>query len=153
MTTWISPAMTTALNTYYRNVRSHLACPRQEADRLIAQSRRLAEDFILNHPGLDFADVVEFLGPPKDLANSFLETMDPSILHAYHKKRKRTRCVFIVLVIAIFALLAWYVHCSMRFRADSQITQEITTIIYEDSSNTATPNNTEQTKLIGGTHE
>jgi len=131
--------MTKALNTYYRNVRTYLACPRQEVDQLIAQSRRLAEDYILNHPGLDFSDVVDFLGPPKDLANSFLEIMDPSMIRAYHKKRKRTRCVLIVFVIAALALFAWYVHYSMSFRADGNVTHEITTVIYDDSSDPLLP--------------
>lgn len=144
MTTAISPAITTALNTYYQNVRTHLACPKKEADRLIAQSRRLAEDFILNHPGLDFSDVVGFLGPPKDLANSFLEIMDPKLVAAYAKKQRRKRYLRKILLVACLVLVSYYIYCSVSFRAHPQITQEITTVIYEDSNDTVIPNSANQ---------
>lgn len=124
--------MTKELNQYYQEVRRHLACPKGEQDRLLAQAHQMVEELQASDPDLDYSGVVDFLGEPQELASTFMERMDPAMVEGYKKKKKRIRISIIVLVVVIIAALSIFSVYVAQLKSNVEITREDTIIVTED---------------------
>ena len=60
------------LTDYYEEVRRYLTCPEEVKDDLIYDVNRKVMDLNADRPDLDYDGILEFLGDPEDLANSFI---------------------------------------------------------------------------------
>lgn len=124
--------MTKELNQYYREVRSHLFCPKGEQDRLLAQAHQMVVELQESNPNLGYSDVVDFLGEPQELAGTFMERMDPAMVEGYKKKRKRIRISIIALVVAVIVALSVFTVYALRVQSEVEITRDDTIIITGD---------------------
>lgn len=106
--------MTKELNQYYREVRHHLDCPKREKDCLLSQSRQMVEELRESIPDLDYLGVVDFLGEPRELASTFMESMDQETVEKYKKQKARLRVgaisLFSVFVVTLSAFSFYVVH-------------------------------------------
>ena len=66
----------------------------------------MAEDFRQGHPTATPQEVCAFLGDPKELALTFLESLDPEELLRYQTKRRNIRRGLILLTVVGVLLLA-----------------------------------------------
>lgn len=96
---------------YLRELERHLDCPRHIRKPFLDKTRQMAEDFIQGRPDATSQEVLEFLGKPKELAQGFLETLEPEILERYHKRKKFLlyTCVA-ALAMALLCVSIWAVH-------------------------------------------
>lgn len=71
----------------------------------------MAEDFVQGNPNATSREVTDFLGDPEELAQGFLETLDPDVLTLHHRKKMLFRwgCVA-VLVVALAVTTVWGIH-------------------------------------------
>lgn len=66
------------LTDYYEEVRRYLTCPEEVKDDLIYDVNRKVMDLNADRPDLDYNGILEFLGDPEDLANSFKRAISTS---------------------------------------------------------------------------
>lgn len=123
--------MTKELNQYYREVRSHLFCPKGEQDRLLAQAHQMVVELQESDPNLGYSDVVDFLGEPQELAGTFMERMDPAMVEGYKKKKKRIRISIVAFVAALIAALSIFSIYVVQLKSNAEFTREDTIIITE----------------------
>lgn len=124
--------MTKELNQYYREVRSHLFCPKGEQDRLLAQAHQMVVELQESNPNLGYSDVVDFLGEPQELAGTFMERMDPAMVEGYKKKKKRIRISIIALMVAVIVALSVFAVYALQVQSEVEITRDDTIIITGD---------------------
>lgn len=71
----------------------------------------MAEDYIQGNPDATWQELVDFLGEPEELAQGFLETLDPEVLERFQKRRNLFLVGLVaVLVIALVAVSCWAIH-------------------------------------------
>ena len=124
--------MTKELNQYYQEVRRHLACPKGEQDRLLAQAHQMVVELQESNPNLGYSDVVDFLGEPQELSGTFMERMDPAMVEGYKKKKKRIRISIIALMVAVIVALSVFAVYALQVQSEVGITRDDTIIITGD---------------------
>lgn len=124
--------MTTELERYYDAVRRHLTCPRQEQDRLLAETHRMVEDLLADRPDLDYDGLVAFLGEPRELAATFLDHMDPAVVEGHERKKKRHRIGLLAFLLAVIAALSIFSIYVVQLKSNANFTYDEEIIIYED---------------------
>ena len=67
------------------------------------------------------------LGDPEELAQGFLETLDPEMLERYHRRKKLLLhgCV-VALVVALVVMTAWGIHLWKEPTSTLEVTERIT---------------------------
>lgn len=97
-----------SLSNYYNSLERLLKCPKEQRNRFLEQTRRMAEDYMQGNPDATSQEVTDFLGDPRELAREFLDTLDPELLERYQKNRKifRIGCVS-VLAVALIIVTIW----------------------------------------------
>ncbi len=126
--------MTKELNQYYREVRSHLFCPKGEQDHLLAKAHQMVEELRESNPDLDYSGVVEFLGEPQELASTFMECMDPAMVEGYKKKKKRIRISIVAFVAALIAALSIFSIYVVQLKSEAQFTYSEDLVIEDDTN-------------------
>lgn len=124
--------MTKEMNQYYQEVCRHLSCPKGERDRLLAQTHQMVVELQESDPNLGYSDVVDFLGEPQELADTFMERMDPAMVEGYKKKKKRIRISVVAFVAALIAALSIFSIYVVQLKSNVKITREDTLIITGD---------------------
>ena len=74
MKTW------STMEEYFRALERCLDCPGEDRERFLAQARRMADDFLQGKPDATPDEVAGCLGEPEELAQCFLEELDPELL-------------------------------------------------------------------------
>ena len=74
MKTW------STMEDYFRALERCLDCPGEDRERFLAQARRMADDFLQGKPDAAPDEVAGCLGEPEELAQCFLEELDPELL-------------------------------------------------------------------------
>lgn len=99
------------ISGYFQQLERLLDCPGSFRSSFVRQTRRMAEDFVQGRPDATQQELVNYLGEPQELAQGFLETLDPDVLERYHRRKKlfRRGCVA-VLVVALAAATAWGIY-------------------------------------------
>lgn len=113
---------------YFRALERRLDCPKDIRKNFLTKTRRTAEDFLQEKPDATQQDLEDFLGEPEELAQGFLETLDPDILGRYRKRKKFFLCSFIAaLVILLVVVGTW---CIQLWSTPKTMEVTETTIIY-----------------------
>lgn len=117
------------LTTYFQHLNCALACPKAVRVDFLSDARRMADDFIQGKPDATQQEVEDFLGDPSELARSFLDDLDPTVLAQYRTTKTRTRRALIALTVIAFLIMgAWATHLHNR-PIQAEITE--TFIIHE----------------------
>lgn len=96
------------MDGYFRRLKRFLSCPSPLRDPFLDQTRRMAEDFAQGNPSATSQEIAGFLGDPQELAQGFLETLDPEVLERYHKQRKFFGTGLVaVLAAALIVVTCW----------------------------------------------
>lgn len=123
-----------AMSGYFRRLERALDCPRGARRPFLERTRQMAEDFLQERPEATVQEAAGYLGEPGELAQGFLETLDPEVL-AKHRRRKKVlrwglAALTAVLVIAVIIYLGIWVRELRAQRLDVEVTQTI--VIYEE---------------------
>lgn len=99
------------LSQYFQRLKRLLDCPKPLRNSFLAQTRRMAEDFIVGRPDTTQEDLISYLGEPEELARGFLETLDPEIM-AQHKKRRSLLLYggIATLTVALVCVIAGFIY-------------------------------------------
>jgi len=119
------------LHRYYRLLRRNLLCSKANRNRFIDQTQRMVEDFLNEKPDASYKNVEGFLGSPKSLSETFMETIDPVEIHRCKRKKRFFKIILIAFPVVAIALLCFLIYYITQMQADIEITQELTKIIYE----------------------
>lgn len=120
------------LKEYFRALKAQLVCPKSEQNRFLTKAKQTADDFRQGNLEATEADVIEFLGDPKDLAMTFLETVDPDLLAQYQRKRAWLKLgIAVSAILAICLLSAWCFYLK-TYTIIPNITATETLIIYPE---------------------
>ena len=119
------------LNTYYRSLRKHLHCPKEEKEQFL-QDVKLSVDVLRSqNSDLVFADVLQYLGDSRELAQTFLEKLDSSVVAAYKKRRKRVCTSILACALALIVGLGCTVYYLYQMKTNAVVTQTTTIIVKE----------------------
>jgi uncharacterized membrane protein len=116
------------MDTYYKELRQNLRCPKADQDRFLADVRQKVDELDGENPNLSCEDVISFLGSPKDLANSLMETLDPVVVRTYaHREKKRTKWIFagllaVILVLSVVTLHIYHLKSTAVFTYEDRVT-------------------------------
>ena len=97
----------------------------------MAQTRRMADDFVQEMPEASYDEVQRFLGPPQELAQSFLETIEPSHLLQFQKRQRIFRRGLLTLLAAVLLLVTAFYIRLLHTPAEVFVTE--TLIIYDET--------------------
>ncbi len=120
------------MSGYFNSLERFLDCPKNTRRPFLDQTRQMAEDFVQGNPNATSREVTDFLGDPEELAQGFLETLDPDVLTLHHRKKMLFRwgCVA-VLVVALIGTSIWSIHLNTAPK-DMEVSDTI--IIYSKST-------------------
>ncbi len=120
------------MSGYFNSLERFLDCPKNTRRPFLDQTRQMAEDFVQGNPNATSQEVADFLGDPKELAQGFLETLDPNVLTRHHRQKMLFRwgCVA-VLVVALIGASIWSIHLK---NAPKDMEVSDTIIIYSKST-------------------
>lgn len=117
----MSETLTDDVNRYYDEVRMYLDCPKDEQDRLLFDINRRLLELQADIPTLDYDDIVDFLGNPRDLAYQFTDSIDSKIILSYHRKRSYLRIARIVCIIAVITVLFTSMLYTNQLKSDIHV--------------------------------
>ena len=124
MKTW------STMEDYFRALERCLDCPGEDRERFLAQARRMADDFLQGKPDATPDEVAGCLGEPEELAQCFLEELDPEMLERRKRRRKLGRRILAgVVAAAMILLLVWVVLLKTQ---PLLVEASETVIIYEE---------------------
>lgn len=103
-----------AMSGYFRRLERALDCLRGVRRPFLERTRQIAEDFLQERPEATVQEAAGYLGEPGELAQGFLETLDPEVL-AKHRRRKKVlhwglAALAAALAIAAIVYLGIWVH-------------------------------------------
>jgi len=117
------------LTTYFQHLNCALACPKAVRVDFLSDARRMADDFIQGKPDATQQEVEDFLGDPSELARSFLDDLDPTVLAQYRTTKTRTRRALIALAMVAFLLMGALSVRSLTLHSHLKVTN--TLVIYQ----------------------
>lgn len=99
------------LSGYFKRLDRLLDCPKALRRPFLEQTRRMAEDYVQGNPDATPQDIAGFLGDPQELAQGFLETLDPEVIARHRKRKKLLRwgCVAILAAVLVIVTM-WAIH-------------------------------------------
>ncbi len=96
---------------YFRTLEQSLDCPKAVYRPFLVRTRQMAEDFFQSRPGATPEEAADYLGDPRELANGFLETLDPDVVERHRSRKKALlRSCVAVLAVALIGIAAWAIH-------------------------------------------
>lgn len=117
------------LARYEKHLIRALDCPPDLRKRLVNSTRAMAQDFLAGKPDADWSEVEAFLGDPRELACTMLESEDQEALVRYRARRSLLkRCAVGALAVAFLVTLVTMIYI-YRERSNPVFVTE-TTIIH-----------------------
>ena len=123
--------MTDERNTYYRQLKRGLECPRAKREEFLAETRRAVRNFMEENPDAAFSDVERFLGEPEELARTYNETLEPQVREQFRKRKRLKRGLLWAAVIVVLVSAVVHSVWLQNRQHDVNITATETIIIYE----------------------
>lgn len=103
------------LHPYLRQLERLLDCPAADRRRCLKDTLRMAKDFADDSPAPSREEILKFLGTPQEVAENFLETLDPDVLRRYRARRKnRHRILFALVAVSILFLCTFSIYLLNR---------------------------------------
>ena len=65
------------LKLYYRQIRNNLYCSKKRKKRLLDELKTNIEESLEEKPNLTYGELLEIYGTPKEIADSYIESLDP----------------------------------------------------------------------------
>ena len=124
MKTW------STMEEYFRALERCLDCPGEDRERFLAQARRMADDFLQGKPDATPDEVAGCLGEPEELAQCFLEELDPELLERRRRRRKLGRRIFAGVVAAVVVALCISVGWLVTHRHQVEVTERL--VVYAE---------------------
>lgn len=116
------------LARYEKHLIRALDCPPDLRKRLVNSTRAMAQDFLAGKPDADWSEVEAFLGDPRELACTMLESEDQDALARYRARRSLLkRCAVGALAVAFLVAVATLIYVD-RTRMNPVIVTETLTI-------------------------
>lgn len=120
------------MSGYLHSLERFLDCPKTTRRPFLDRTRRMIQDFIQNKPDATSQEVANFLGDPRELAQGFLETLDPEMLEHYRRRKKFLTCGCVVaLAVALIGVSVWGIYIK-NAPQDVEVTNTI--IIYAENT-------------------
>jgi len=118
------------LKGYLRQLDGHLTCPAPHRRRFRNETIRMVEDYRHGHQQATAEDVCAFLGDPAEVAQTYLDTLEPEVVSGYRKRRRLLKRLGVgLLVVAVIVLGGLVYYFETR---DMEVTVTNTIIIYEE---------------------
>ena len=76
------------MSGYFQQLEQRLDCPNGTRKRFLTKTRQAAEEFLRQKPDATRQELIDRLGDPEELAQGFLETLEPEELERYRKRKK-----------------------------------------------------------------
>ncbi len=76
------------MSGYFQQLEQRLDCPNGTRKRFLTKTRQAAEEFLRQKPDATRQELIDLLGDPEELAQGFLETLEPEELERYRKRKK-----------------------------------------------------------------
>ena len=124
MKTW------STMEEYFRALERCLDCPGEDRERFLAQARRMADDFLQGKPDAAPDEVAGCLGEPEELAQCFLEELDPELLERRRRRRKLGRRILAGVIAAVVVALCISVGCLATHRHQVEVTERL--VVYAE---------------------
>ena len=105
-----------AMSGYFRRLERALDCPRGVRRHFLERTRQMAEDFLQERPEATVQEAAGYLGEPGELAQGFLETLDPEVLAKHRRRKKVLHWGLAALAVAIILFLGAWVCELLWFR-------------------------------------
>lgn len=115
------------LTGYSRRLEQALTCPRVQRRRFLAETRRMAEDFLQGKATPE--ELQAFLGEPGELAQAFLESLPPGEVRRYRELRRNIKLIGTAL--AIFLVVSSCIISVYILNQPMGLETAETTIIYQ----------------------
>lgn len=99
------------MSGYFQQLEQQLDCPNGTRKRFLTKTRQAAEEFLREKPDATRQELIDLLGDPEELAQGFLETLEPEVLERYRKRKKfLLRGCVAALVVVLVAMTCWAVN-------------------------------------------
>ena len=99
------------MSGYFQQLEQRLDCPNGTRKRFLTKTRQAAEEFLREKPDATRQELIDLLGDPEELAQGFLETLEPEGLERYRKRKKfLLRGCVAALVVVLVAMTCWAVN-------------------------------------------
>ena len=99
------------MSSYFQQLEQRLDCPNGTRKRFLTKTRQAAEEFLRQKPDATRQELIDLLGDPEELAQGFLETLEPEVLERYRKRKKfLLRGCVAALVVVLVAMTCWAVN-------------------------------------------
>lgn len=96
------------MSGYFQQLEQRLDCPNGTRKRFLTKTRQAAEEFLREKPDATRQELIDLLGAPEELAQGFLETLEPEELERYRKRKKfLLRGCVAALVVMLIAMTCW----------------------------------------------
>lgn len=92
------------LAVYEKNLTRALNCPKAMRRSLLDRTRGMVQDFLAGKPDAEWDEVADFLGDPRELAQTMLETADQEMLAHYRKRKRLLKRAAVGLAAVAFAI-------------------------------------------------
>jgi len=120
------------LSEYFRVLKEHLKCPWHHRAHFIAETKRMVADFRQGNLHATEEDVLAFLGDPRELAQTYLESLNPAVLKRYSvQKTWLCRGLACTITLAVLLLSAWCIYLRTRPLA-VEVTETITITVHDE---------------------
>ena len=120
-----------AAKLFCKNAKSNLNCPRKIKKDLILRIESSVYDYIESQPDASYDDITAQFGSPRELADSYISSLDSDEISKAIKKAKTIKiAVIVTCIIALISLFATFAKM-ISDNKDTQVTEIETVIIYD----------------------
>ena len=120
-----------AAKLFCKNTKNKLSCPRKIKKDLILRIESSVYDYIEGNPNASYDDIEAQFGSPRELADSYISSLDSEEIGKAIKKAKAIKiAVIVTCIIALIALFATFAKM-ISDNKDTQVTEIETVIIYD----------------------
>ena len=120
-----------AAKLFCKNTKNKLSCPRKIKKDLILRIESSVYDYIEGNPDASYDEIEAHFGSPRELANSYISSLDSEEICKAIKKAKTIKiAVIVTCIIALIALFATFAKM-ISDNKDTQVTEIETEIIYD----------------------
>ena len=120
-----------AAKLFCKNAKNKLNCPRKIKKDLILRIESSVYDYIESQPDASYDDITAQFGSPRELADSYISSLDSDEISKAIKKAKTIKiAVIVTCIIALIALFATFAKM-ISDNKGTQVTEIETEIIYD----------------------
>ncbi len=96
------------LKLYYRQIRNNLYCSKKRKKRLLDELKTNVEESLEENPNLTYGELLEIYGTPNEIADSYIESLDPEEYAEDIRRIKRKKWMFGIVFFSVIAFAIVY---------------------------------------------